>query len=204
MKATRRQELKTNELARMLEDAREFLRVRGNYLVGGLVVVAIAALGYVYMNRSAAQALADANRQVDTLPFGTDAEVKDSIEKLKALAAEHDDNEAFVMNTLRRRAAFAMRRAHVAEDGTLSKEFLDVAAEAYHAIVDRFGHRSLDVAAAHCGLATIEEDLFILDNDPAHKEAAPAFVKARSGPPDGGRAFGCQRRLRAAGHVAVL
>ena len=41
MKAERRQELKTNDLAQMIEDARQFFRNWGSYLVGGVAVIVL-------------------------------------------------------------------------------------------------------------------------------------------------------------------
>jgi hypothetical protein len=176
MKATRRQELKTNELALFLKDVREFLSTYGNYFVGGLVVIALIALGYVYMTRSAAQALADARREISSLPFATDDEVRDSVAKLKRLASEND-SETLILDALRRRAVMAMNRAHAADDGTPSSEFLDMARDAYEEMLQRFPDRHLDLGAALIGLATIEEDLFILDDDLAHKEEARGFLE---------------------------
>ena len=176
MKTTRRQDLKSNELAQFLEDAREFFRTYGNYVVGAVAVVALVLLGYVYMARSAAQALADATQQMRSLPFDTDQEVRDSVAKLRQLAAENED-EGFAIDALRRRAGMAMNRAHAAADGTPSREFLDMARAAFEEMLQRHPDRALDVGAALIGLATIEEDLFILDDDLAHKEAARRFLE---------------------------
>jgi hypothetical protein len=176
MKAARRQELKANELQQFLKEAGEFFRKYGNYFVGALVVIALIALGYVYMTRSAAQALADARQEMNSLPFATDEEVRDSIAKLERLASEND-SETFVVDTLRRRAGMAMNRAQAADDGTPSEEFLGLARTAYEEILQQFPERHLDVAAALIGLATIEEDLFVLDDDLTHKDAAREYLE---------------------------
>jgi hypothetical protein len=176
MKTTRRQELKSNELAQFLEDAREFFRTYGNYVVGAVAVVALVLLGYVYMTRSAAQSLADATQQMRSLPLDTDQDVRDSVAKLRQLAAENQD-EDFIMGALRWRAGRAMDRAHAADDGTPSREFLDMARAAFNEVLERHPDRTLDVGGALIGLATIEEDLFILDDDLAHKEAARRFLE---------------------------
>ncbi len=176
MKATRRHELKSNELAQFLEDARDFFSKYGNYFVGGLVVIALIVLGYVYMTRSAEQALADATREMRSLPFATDDEVRDSVGKLIRVASENED-QVFIPETLRRRASMAMNRAQAADDGTPSAEFLEMARAAYQEVIERYPGRSLDVAAALIGLATIEEDFFILDDDLAHKDACRGFLE---------------------------
>lgn len=176
MKTARRQELKTNDLAQSLEDFREFLRNHGSYVVGAVVVVALVVLAYVYNTRSTQQATRDATQQMRSLPFDTDDNVRDSVKKLADLAADTKD-DALVLESLRRRAQISMSRAHAAEDGTPSAEFLDLAMDAYQQILDRFGSNPVDFGMALFGLATIEEDRFVLDNDPAHKENVRGYLE---------------------------
>ena len=175
MKATRRQELKANDLAQTIEDMREFFRQRGNYVLIGVVAVAVIAVIWVYVQFSATKALADAKREMGTLSASTDDEAKDTIARLEEIAAGAKDQN-LVVETMRRRAAIAMHRAQAAEDGTPSTEFLDLARAAYDDILERFPNRDLDVGVALSGLATIEENLFVLDGDPAHKEAARKYL----------------------------
>ncbi|MFQ5491060.1 MAG: hypothetical protein ACE5GE_10090 [Phycisphaerae bacterium] len=176
MKAARRQELKSNDLAESLEELREFLRTYGNYVFGGLVVIALVVVAYVYNTRSAQQARLEATRQLRTLPITTDEEVRDSVQKLTSLAADAKD-ETVVLEALRRRAQMSIQRAHAAEDGTPSAEFLDMAAAAYQEMLDRFGSNPVDLGVALIGLATIEEDRFVLDNDPSHQAKAKSYLE---------------------------
>lgn len=176
MKSHRRQELRTNELAQTIEQAKQFFEKNGNYVVGGLVVIAVIALGYVYVQRSAQQQLADARRQMTTLPLDTDEDVRESISTLKVLVSENDDPQ-FERQALRRQAYMAMSRAGAAEDGTPSREFLEMAQEAFQSLLERHGEKPLDAGAALMGLATVEEDLFVLDRDPAHKEKAREYLE---------------------------
>ncbi|MHC4610009.1 MAG: hypothetical protein ACYS7M_06640 [Planctomycetota bacterium] len=169
MKASRRQELRTNDLAQYLEDMRDFFRSYGNYLAIGAVVIAAIVLVWFYQKRSTSEALTAAIKQMRTLPFSTDEEVRSSVKKLQQMATE-SKNEGLIVLTLRSRAEMAMSRAHAAEDGTPSTEFLDLAEAACKEVLDRFPDRSLDVGPALSILATIEEDRFVLDSDPAHKE----------------------------------
>jgi len=176
MKTARRQELRSNELAQYLEELRDFLRRYGNYVIIGVVVIAAILLVWIYQKRSASEALTEAIKQMRAMPSSTDEEVRSSVEKLERLASE-SDNEGLVIQTLRRRAAMAMRRAHAAEDGKPSIEFLDLAEAAYQGTLDRFPNRPLDVGVTLCGLASIEVDRFVLDSDPAHKEAARRYLQ---------------------------
>ncbi|MHC4064320.1 MAG: hypothetical protein ACYSUI_07445 [Planctomycetota bacterium] len=176
MKASRRQELRTNDLAQYLEDMRDFFRSYGNYLAIGAVVIAAIVLVWFYQKRSTSEALTAAIKQMRTLPFSTDEEVRSSVKKLQQMATE-SKNEGLIVLTLRSRAEMAMSRAHAAEDGTPSTEFLDLAEAACKEVLDRFPDRSLDVGPALSILATIEEDRFVLDSDPAHKEAARGYLE---------------------------
>lgn len=176
MKTTRRQELKTNELLETLRDARDFFDRHGNYVVGAVVVAAVAVLVYVYKDRSASQTLANARQEMRALPFTTDDEVRSSVAALERLAGE-SKNDGFIRETLRRRAALAISRADAADDGTPSAEFLEMARSAYQTVLERYPNRVLDYGAALTGLATIEEDLFILDQDLSHKEKARQYLE---------------------------
>ncbi|MCP4251042.1 MAG: hypothetical protein GY778_28730 [bacterium] len=176
MKATRRQELKSNELAQTLDDIRAFLRRYGNYLgIGGAVVLALLAVWF-FQSRSAGAARTAALQQMTRLPFTTDEEVRSSIKTLQTLATETTD-APFVIQTLRWRALMAVSRAQAAPDGTPAPEFLDLAEEAYQEILDGYPERHLDVAQALCGLATIEEDRFVLDGDLSHRDQAQAYLE---------------------------
>ncbi|HUU84442.1 MAG TPA: hypothetical protein VM243_13155 [Phycisphaerae bacterium] len=176
MKAGRRQELKTNELAQTLEELRDFFRNYGNYVVGAIVVVGAAVLVWFYLQYTAREGLADAQRQARALPYDTDADVRSSGKKLQELAAGFED-ELFLVQTLQSRALMAMSRARVAEDGTPAPEFLDLAAEAYEELLQRVPHRTLEKGAALFGLATVEADRFVLDRDPSHKDNARQYLE---------------------------
>ncbi len=176
MKATRRQELKTNELAQTLEEIRNFLRSYGNYVLLGVICIAVIAVVWVYMKRSSAEALATANQEMNSLTADNDEAAQAAITKLTQLGAESSD-EAFICETLRMRASVAMERAHAHETGEPSAEFLDAAQAAYDELLRRFPEQATAVGAALCGLATIEEDRFILDGDLSRKDKARGFLE---------------------------
>jgi len=176
MKAARRQELKTNELALTIEQFRGWLRTYGNYLVIGVVVVAVVVLVWMYQKRSAAAARVAAFKQISTLPFSTDDEARSTVEKLKQLAADAED-DALAIQALRRQAGVAMSRASASQDGTINADFLNMAKTAYQKMLDRAVDRPLDQGAALCGLASVEEDQFVIDGNPDHKAAARKYLE---------------------------
>lgn len=176
MKTGRRQELRANDLAQMLQDLRDSFRAYGNYVVGGLVIIGAVILVWFYLQYSASEALAEATRQVQALPYNTDAEVRSSVSKLNELAAEIDDGP-FLAEALQRAAAMAMSRAQAGEDGTPSAEFLDMAADAYQELLERLPHRTLEKGVALFGLATIEADRFVLDRDLSHQDKARQYLE---------------------------
>lgn len=176
MKATRRQELRANDLAQMLQDLRDSFRAYGNYVVGVVVIIGAVILVWFYLQYSASEALAEATRQARALPYNTDAEVRSSVSKLKELTAEIDDGP-FLAEALQRAAAMAMSRAQAGEDGTPSAEFLDMAADAYQELLERLPHRTLEKGVALFGLATIEGDRFVLDRDLSHQDKARQYLE---------------------------
>ena len=52
MKTGRRQELRANDLAQMLQDLRDSFRAYGNYVVGGVVIVGAVVLVWFYLQYS--------------------------------------------------------------------------------------------------------------------------------------------------------
>ncbi len=176
MKASRRQELRANELALTLEQLRDFARSYGNYLAIGAVVVAAIVLVWIFRQRSASEARTTAVKMMGSLTSSTDTEARDSINQLEDLLAETSDPD-WAVQTLRRQAQVAMSRAKAADDGTPSAEFLSMAKKAYRQMLDRGAGRTLHLGAALCGLATVEEDEFILDGDAVHKEAARGYLQ---------------------------
>ncbi len=176
MKTARRQELKHNELAEGLEQLRHSFSAYGNYIVGGLVLIAVIVLGVVYVSRSAEQARATAAKKVRELPAATDEDVRKADVELRKIAADASGS-SLAMIAIRRRAYTAMSRAHAAADGTPSAEFLDLAQDAYQEIIDQHPDKVLDVASALLGLATIEQDRFVLDQDSSHKGAVLKYLE---------------------------
>ena len=58
------------------------------------------------------------------------------------------------------------------------EEFNAMARRAFEHLLDRFPDSPLAIGRARCGLATVEENAFVLDGDLSHKERALAHLRA--------------------------
>jgi hypothetical protein len=185
MKAERRQELRTNELAQMLEQARQVMRTWGSYIVGGVVVVVLVIAFVAYRAAAADQALSDAWQNLremqgkyfftQTSEKRTDAEIATGFEGLQRVAdAAKTPDLAF--EALANQAQIAMQLSGMTPGG-VDANYLDRAEQAYNALKIRMPDNPLAVALALDGAARIEADRFVLDADPAHKDKARRFLE---------------------------
>lgn len=191
MKTQRRQELRTNELAQMLDEAREFFQRWGSYVVGGVLVVVVLVALIVYRAKAAEQALSDAWTQLSELQrnaFFTQSREKrrdDEIELgftgLEELAAQAKD-PALVFEALSSKGRIAEQLSMMAEAG-VDAHYLDEAEEAYQVLRDRLPENALAVAVALTGLVNVEADRFVLDGDPSRKDEARRMLEQLAGEP---------------------
>ncbi|MFH0981231.1 MAG: hypothetical protein V2A79_06815 [Planctomycetota bacterium] len=180
MKTERRQELKTNELAVMLEAAREFFRKWGSYLLGAVVVIILGIAFVAYRAKAAEQQLSDAWQSLSKIRQNsfltqsgekrTDAEIQRGLEGLQALADETKDVD-LLFEILASRAQIAMQLSSRGNDG-VDLVYLDEAERAYHTLKERLPNNPLAAAIALNGAANIEADRFVADGAPTHKENA--------------------------------
>ena len=176
MKAERRHELKENDLAHMLEVAQTYLAERGGRIlfVLGAVVVAIAIVSISVRSRAAA--LEDAWQRKRSLVFENVEEGRRSLETLDAITKDAAD-PTFVLTGLIDLGAQALRLAQEV-DLPPDPELNDKARNAFEQLLLRFGDNPMAFGAAHCGLATVEENAFVLDGNMAHKEQARQHLEA--------------------------
>lgn len=181
MKTGRRHELKENDLAHMLEAAQTYLTQRGGrilFTVGAVVVViAIVSISV----RSRAAALEDAWQRKQSLAFEDAEEGKRSLETLDALTKDAAD-PAFVLTSLIDLGTHALRLAHEV-DVPPDPELNEMARNAFTRLLARLGDNPMAFGVAHCGLATVEENAFVLDGNLAHKERARQHLEAVTGNP---------------------
>jgi hypothetical protein len=181
MKQKRKQELQTNELAQTIMQMREFFSRYGNYLFGGVVVLAIVLAVLLYTRRAEATARDNAFQQMRTARFVDDeqnpvpeAELRTAINTLKQVAAEQKDK------SLARRALLSLSQGLLMisyiEPDLMTEDLLREAEKASQTLLTDYGDQAIPAAAALLGLATIEANLFVLDGDPGHKDKALNFL----------------------------
>lgn len=176
MKTGRRQELRANELQRLLSDAGAFFRRNGSYVVIGLVLVGGVFGRRWYVNNRSDAALNAAYGQLLSLSLTTDDECRESIERLKELASEIQQDE-FSLEALSNRAFIASSRLISAASGEVQMEFVAEAREAYAEIIERYSDRALEYGTALMGQAILEQTLFVADQDPAHRDRAREYLQ---------------------------
>jgi len=176
MKAERRHELKENELAHAVETAKGYLREHGAKV--GLLIVAVIAVFSVttIAVRSRAATVEEAWRRKSTLDFTGPDVGKQALAALGTMARETTDN-SFVLAALMDQGSNALRLAREVELPP-DLELTGKAEDAFEQLLARFPQSPLAFGVAHSGLATVAENLFVIDADRAHKEEARTHLTA--------------------------
>lgn len=176
MKAERRHELKENELQHMLEVARKYLDENGKTIGFAVFVIAAVLLAIALTARSRTAAMEATWQRRTSLKF-TDAVIgKESLRELAAMTQESPD-ENFVFKGLVDRGAQALRLSREAPISP-DRELNDMARDAFDELLTRFGDNPLALGIAHCGLATVEENEFVIDQDMDHRARAEEHLTA--------------------------
>lgn len=176
MKAERRHELKENDLAAMLESARAFLDKNGRQLSIGIIVVAVVATAVLLVVRSRTAAVEDLWRRKAQLSFEDPQAGKASLEALANLTREASDRQ-FVLIGLMDQAQAALQ---LSQESPLppDPELNQSARRAFVELLQRFPQHPIALGVAHSGLATVEENAFVLDGDLAHRDEAKSHLEA--------------------------
>jgi len=174
MKAERRHELRENDLAHALSVAREYLEQHSKQITV-VAVVALALFAFVsFALRSRAAAHEDVWRRKNELKFDGVTQGRQAVDGLLAMVGETSD-ERFALDGLLdagRQALRLAREAPIPPD----RELNDRARRAFEELLRRFPGNSLAAGVAVSGLATVEENDFLLDRDPTHKERAREYL----------------------------
>lgn len=171
MKAERRHELQENDLVHLLERGREYLATNGKHVVVIAIVVIAVGVGASTLFRSQSVAREELWRQRAEINIEKPEDATTQLGNLRKLVDSASD-QAFVLFGLVDEANLALRFARQGASATPERELVDRARSAYEEILRRFSGNPVAFGAAHCGLATVEENLFVLDGDPARKENA--------------------------------
>lgn len=176
MKAQRRHELKENDLAHAIEVARKYLDENGKSIGIVVIVVVVVAAAITFGVRSRAAAIEDVWRRRGQLSFENPEIGRESLESLETMTLGVSDDR-FVLTSLLEQGQHALRLAQevaVPPD----REMNDRARKVYEELLERFKDNPLAVGAAHIGLATVEQNEFMLDDELVHKERADAHLAA--------------------------
>ena len=174
MKAERRHELRENDLIHALHTTRDYLESNGGR-VGVIVVIAIILVGGITLTiRAKASAMDTVWRQRAKLDFSDLEKGRKSLGELEEMTAGVSDPQ-FVMDSLMDQGRQALRLAQLAEvppDPDLNKR----ARDAFTALRDRYSDNPAAASIALLGLATVEENAFVIDGSPSHKQTAHEYL----------------------------
>ena len=181
MRADRRHELKENDLLLAFESARKYLDVHGKQI--GLIAVGLLVVGGAvsFGLRSRAAAMEDIMRRRSQLTFDPVDVGRKSLEALEGITKEVTDKD-FVLASLMDQGRQALRLTQQVPFPP-DRELNQKAREAFEQLRSRFSDNPLALGVALTGLATVEENEYVLDGDLTHKEAARAYLNAIVGNP---------------------
>lgn len=183
MKTKRRQELKSNDLAQMIDDLRNSFSQWGVYvLVGVAVVLVVFAITTSIKSARSAQvdnAYEELVASSQIAPGGIRRSGQDmlqSLEKMKRLA-EESSNLEFRLDALSRRSEMGLALAMSDPEGP-KMDFLESAKEAFETIIADYPDRKIYVGRAHHGLFQVAATMFAIDGDVSHKAEALKHLEA--------------------------
>lgn len=181
MDAERRHQLRENDLAHGLTVTRDFFEQHSKQIT----VVAVTALAIFiigsFLVRSREQAQEDMWRQRNELKFENAQEGLRSVDQLLALVKGTSDRR-FIVDGLIQAGRESLRLAKEVPFPP-DRELNGRARAAFEELLRRFPGEALPAGVALSGLATVEENDFVLDHDVAHKEKAREYLMRLSSDP---------------------
>lgn len=176
MKARRRHELKESDLAHALQMARRYLDENSKRVTVVVVLVGVAAAAVLFAVRSRAAALEDVWRRKAQLTFDDPTVGKESLASLASMTKSVSD-ERFVFASLVEQGQEALRLAKEVS-APPDPDFNEKAREAFEKLLKRFPKNPMAKGIARLGLATVEENAFVLTGDFAHEDRARVHLNA--------------------------
>jgi hypothetical protein len=156
MKASRRQQLRTNELAQTLADLKEFLRANsGAVAVGVAAVVLVVGLGIYWYSAKVAS-----HRQGWTDLFGSQlaGSAKARLANLRAVAMKYKDNPVGAWAWLNYGDGALQHALSPGRPQPEQQRLVVEAAKAYETIISMYPDQALAVAGARFKLAGLAEN----------------------------------------------
>lgn len=176
MKAQRRHELKENDLAHALNNIRDYLDENGKQVTIGVIIIAAVIAAVVFGVRSKAAALEDVYRRRAQLNFDDPQIGRESLDALASMTKDVS-NDRFLFTSLIQQGQAGLRLARQVP-ASPDRELTLRAQKAFQELLTRFGNSPLAKGIARSGLATVEENLFVLDGDVSHKDQAREHLQA--------------------------
>jgi hypothetical protein len=191
MKAKRRQELKTNDLAAWLEEVRQSGSRWGLYIGIGVAVVLVGVYIKSSMRNARLEARTTAYTDLRKARSMQIAEMAKTEDELRASLATIDDlvassaDVSFKINALLEKANMAAGLAQralsesdpAAGGAAQATKYVDEARGAYEQITREFRERALFYGRALYGLYQVEALGFVLDGDPGHRSRAEGYLQ---------------------------
>ena len=164
MKQTRRKELKTNELSIFLQQTWDSIARNSNYVLGGIVVVALVLAIGLFMKHSAAQTEARQWQEYRDIQQAVAEGKDDALDRAEALANQTAGNAKIGPQALSLYADMLHDKAmaispipHSPERDTL----LEKAENRYQQLIRTYAGRPDVVSAARMRLAAVTETLYV-------------------------------------------
>lgn len=176
MKSERRHELKENDLAHAIETAKGYLNERGKQLTIGVIIFGAVIAAVVFGARSRTAAMEDVWQRRAQLNFDQYEVGRESLESLVSMT-KGISNDRFLRSSLMEQGQQGLRLAQLAP-APPDLNLTLLAKTALEELLTRFGKNPLARGVALSGLATVEENLYIVDRDLQHKEQAKARLNA--------------------------
>jgi len=176
MKAHRRQELKENDLAHWLkETAKNVQENSSKILLAGAVVIVVIVVGLIFM-QSRQQARAAAWERLSKLSLVDYEGIRRSLPELESLAADAS-GDALGLTVLSKWGEVALRAVSMSADDAEKAEANEQAGTAFQELRTSFADNPLALGVALCGLATVEENRFVLTGDASCRGRAKAYLE---------------------------
>jgi hypothetical protein len=176
MKADRRHELHENALAHTIENFRAVLAENARTITAGITVVVAVLIVTGLVIRFRASAYEEKWRRLSQLMFDKPETARESLDTLIGLTRESND-ETFSLAALLEQGRQGLLHAQKA-DSPPDPAFNEKARQAFEEMLRRFPNNPMAFGVAHCGLATVEENLFVLSRKSSHKENAKRHLDA--------------------------
>ncbi len=174
MDSERRHQLRENDLAHGLTVTRDFFEQHSKQITLAAATVLGLFLIASLVIRSRETAHQDIWRQKNELTFDDPKQSLHSVDQLLTLAKESSDRR-FALDALIQAGRESLRLAKEAPFPP-DKEFNARARMAFEELLKRYPGDGLPVGVSLAGLATVEENEFVLDHNAAHKDKAKEYL----------------------------